>query len=111
MYIFPENFVLTAGHCVTSRVRKPTVIRLNDIDLGKDISTDLTVGILETKPHPNYNPTQQYDDIALIRLAKDLTFGISLFPSCLWSGPIEPEMTTTAIGFGIMEGTDYTDFG
>jgi secreted trypsin-like serine protease len=100
---FLGNFVLTAAHCVLPDARAATVVRVNDINLVEDSSTDITKTILKQTRYPSYNSKLQYDDIALIQLASDVTFGNDLYPACLSAAPIETGTMMTAIGFGLTE--------
>jgi Trypsin len=91
---------------LASTERIASVVRLNDVNLAKDSEAEVTIDILEQIIHPNYRISQRYDDIALIKLVRDIDLPKSypLLPICLWTEPsIEPGVIATAIGFGFTE--------
>jgi Trypsin len=89
---------------LTPKSEGSEVVRLNDVNLAKDEPTDVTIDVASRIKHPDYG-SFNYDDIALFKLAKDVTFSSSVYPICLSAElPIEPESFVVAIGFGLTEG-------
>jgi hypothetical protein len=111
--------------------RKPTVVRLNDIDLAVKSTMEITISIQVNSRvlivfisfsilivvlfylkdiiiHPEYNPKFKYHDIALLRLSKSVPFSTNLRPACLSKTPVDSR-TVTVIGFGRTESILITD--
>jgi Trypsin len=112
---------------VTYRDRKPTVVRLHDVNLAEDLDSDLTnsiavsgdnshlmirslfkyIRLQQIITHPSYRSSQNYNDIALLRLATDVTLSSTLYPACLWTSTNEAKLlddqrsTVSACGFGV----------
>jgi secreted trypsin-like serine protease len=102
--LFSGNFVMTACHCVTSRENVPELVRLSDVNLAQDEATDITIAVASIIRHPSYRVSQKYDDIALIKLARDVEFSSSVYPICLATeSSIDPGATLRAVGYGITE--------
>lgn len=79
----------------------PTVVRLGEYDLSVDYDSDHEdVEISEIVHHPAYNGVQAYNDIALIRLNRTVSFGRFIKPACLWKHQTLPPGKLTAIGWG-----------
>ena len=78
--IIAERVILTAAHCT---LRKDfTIVRAGVTDLRFSGFTDLE--IRETIAHPDYNPKQNYNDIALVYLKTCLNFSYNkIQPICL----------------------------
>nr|XP_019554103.2 serine protease snake-like [Aedes albopictus] len=100
--LISEEYVLTAAHCANSRMfEPPTLVRLGEYDLSADDDSDHEdVEISEIVHHPAYNGVQAYNDIALIRLNRSVTFGRFIKPACLWRQQTLPPGKLTAIGWG-----------
>lgn len=96
-----DRYVVTASHCVNGK-DIPTTWNLAEVRLGEwDTSTDQDcegVGedtdcspdpmdvVIERKiPHPDYNPlaVEQYNDIALLRMAQRISYTDFVKPICL----------------------------
>ncbi|CAH2093412.1 unnamed protein product [Euphydryas editha] len=78
--VIHKNWVLTAAHCTANRITY--VIRLGVVELVRP-----TLLLEETSEnnfvHPGYNPNLsvvQRDDIAMVRLSRDLPFGPTIQP-------------------------------
>ncbi|XP_055301168.1 serine protease easter-like [Sitodiplosis mosellana] len=100
-----KDYILTASHCVNGRGVSqlgwvPTGVRLGEWDLSNDDDCDdgycsepvLDIPVVERIPHENYksNSKTQENDIALLRLARSITFTDWIKPICL---PISPGLT------------------
>ncbi|XP_054725162.1 serine protease 7 [Anastrepha obliqua] len=92
-----QRYVLTAGHCVVGAI-ETEVGPLSTIHLGEyDISTEIDciqedcnkevvkLGYEQVIPHPQYQPNNnnRHHDIALIRMAEDVTYTDFIRPVCL----------------------------
>lgn len=78
-----ENFILTAAHCLTRQ--QPTVVKLGQVNLAAATPEDMGVDvpIAEIILHPDYVPSRNYHDIALLRLANNVTMTENVYPACL----------------------------
>ncbi|XP_041697434.1 vitamin K-dependent protein C [Coregonus clupeaformis] len=79
--LIDENWVLTAAHCLTSSLRFS--VRLGDYERYKLEGTEVTVPVIKTFSHPNYNKETVDNDIALLRLDSPVTFSEYILPACL----------------------------
>lgn len=92
-----QHYVLTASHCVNGR-DIPTTWRPSRIHLGEwDTTTNpdcaqgdcappvQKIAVSKLIPHPEYVPSSrnQFNDIALIRLAQPVTYNDFVKPICL----------------------------
>ncbi|KAL1401307.1 hypothetical protein pipiens_006716, partial [Culex pipiens pipiens] len=77
--LISERFVLTAAHC-----GPPQVVRLGVFDL-REIGDGLIFDVAAFYKHPNYSMNASYDDIALVKIARDVSFTSHVRPACLWT--------------------------
>nr|AGK40925.1 serine protease snake-7 [Nilaparvata lugens] len=82
-----HRYVLSAAHCTDSSLGRASWVRLGDLDTStnEDDAQPEILKIAMTFDHPRYNPTQVYNDIALYRLERDVTFNKYIRPICLHS--------------------------
>lgn len=113
-----SRYVLTAAHCVKGAIEKKigalTAVRLGEYDTTKETDCNgyscapsaIRVGIEEAIPHEQYrdNSANKENDIALIRLDRDIRFSDSIRPICLPSA-VAQERSAPA------SGTQYTVAG
>lgn len=91
-----NRYILTAAHCVTGDIEKKVGllvnVRLGEYDTAQDVDCDgalcnspQDIGVEEAIYHQGYDNevNQRYDDIALIRLSKAVTFSSFIQPLCL----------------------------
>nr|XP_018916831.1 PREDICTED: serine protease snake-like [Bemisia tabaci] len=104
--LISENFVLTAAHCIGTSLGDPVQVRLGELILNNedDGASPVDVRVERTIVHPDYRDDRKYNDIALIRLERKVTFSASIRPSCLHQGG-ELHRLPEATGWG------YTEFG
>lgn len=102
-----ERFVVTAAHCLHPKGDELTDTESFEILLGKWNLSDkaepnaLNVAPDQIKIHPDWNTTQntRFDaDLAMIRLAHDITFTPHIRPVCMWSSDTRPEDETNVGG-------------
>ncbi|XP_062715763.1 CLIP domain-containing serine protease B4-like [Aedes albopictus] len=117
-----SRYVLTAAHCVQPRSGhdwEAVGVRLGEHDLNTALDCEfeqceeppVTVGIEKIIVHDGYSPQSkaQHDDIALIRLDRDVEYSVNVSPVCL---PVEESDRTRnitgawgvkSVGWGISE--------
>ncbi|XP_022907539.1 chymotrypsinogen A-like [Onthophagus taurus] len=110
--IISENFILTAAHCVTYPKTK-TLLSTQSflIYIGVTRLTDLTIPSVtisiadEIMIPSDYSPETYFNDIALIKLTRNLQFNNFIRPVCLWSEDNDQATITgrlgTVVGWGI----------
>ncbi|CAK1554494.1 unnamed protein product [Leptosia nina] len=98
--IISERFVLTAGHCSSSRshgvVKKILVGILKSKDDG-DPSRQYDVTV---KKHPDYKPPSKYNDIALLKTDRDIQLSRYVVPACLHDGGALSNDSAVITGWG-----------
>ncbi|XP_044262358.1 venom protease-like [Tribolium madens] len=104
--LISERYVLTAAHCLaTSNLGELVKVRLGDLDLQSvaDDAQAQDYTVSQKIIHPNYHAPAQYDDIALIKLDKDVQFSPSIAPICLETLTNLPNYNFIATGWGKTE--------
>ncbi|XP_076338710.1 serine protease 30-like [Tachypleus tridentatus] len=83
--ILNERWILTAAHCVHLYTARHFVVRVGEFDLSeKENHQTEDINIQQIIVHPKYSdPKRYYNDIAILRLAKDITFSDYVRPVCL----------------------------
>lgn len=102
--LISERFVLTAAHC-----GPPQVVRLGVFDL-REIGDGLIFDVAAFYKHPNYSMNASYDDIALVRITRDVSFTSHVRPACLWTNTALNLTTVIATGFGNLDFGDVICF-
>ncbi|XP_055542122.1 uncharacterized protein LOC129727891 [Wyeomyia smithii] len=100
-----DNFVLTAAHCTLDNETAPDVVRLGDINIfsDKDDQFAQQLKIAQIVRHPDYRFFVSYNDVALLKLEKNVTLHETVAPACLW---IDKE-----VRFKTLEATGWGDTG
>jgi len=83
--LISERFVLTAAHCVNTSFGDPVVVRLGEYNIERDNdgADPEDFGVQRVIVHPNYLKAFKYNDIALLRLNRDVRFNKFIRPACL----------------------------
>ncbi|XP_042352898.1 vitamin K-dependent protein C [Plectropomus leopardus] len=79
--LIDESWVLTAAHCLDNTFR--VSVRLGDYERHRDEGTEVTLSVIKTFKHPNYNSRTVDNDIALLRLQGPAPFSQYIVPACL----------------------------
>lgn len=68
--LITESYVMSAAHCASHAGRKPSLVRFGDIDLTTfdDDANIQQFGILNVIRHPDYEASENLNDIALIQI-------------------------------------------
>ncbi|XP_053692147.1 uncharacterized protein LOC128740611 [Sabethes cyaneus] len=100
-----ENYVLTAAHCTLDNGQPPDVARFGDINIFSDEDDQFAqqLKIVQVIRHPDYKFSLSYNDIALLRLEKNVRLHETVSPACLW---IDSE-----VRFSALEATGWGDTG
>ena len=103
--LISEQWVMTAAHCLESQT---IVVRLGELKEGNDEFGDpVDVQVTRIVKHPNYKPRTVYNDIALLKLARPVTFSTRIRPACLYGSSTVDRTKAVAIGFGSTEACKY----
>uniref|UniRef100_UPI0037E7D693 vitamin K-dependent protein C-like n=1 Tax=Semicossyphus pulcher TaxID=241346 RepID=UPI0037E7D693 len=79
--LIDESWVLTAAHCLDSSLRFS--VRLGDYERLRVEGTEVTLRVLKTFRHPNYDSRTVDNDIALMRLETPAPLSQYIVPVCL----------------------------
>ncbi|XP_047445344.1 vitamin K-dependent protein C-like [Mugil cephalus] len=79
--LIAESWVLTAAHCLEDNRRFS--VRLGDYERFRDEGSEVTLRVIATFKHPNYNRDTVDNDIALLRLQSPAPNSEYIVPVCL----------------------------
>ncbi|XP_055384409.1 transmembrane protease serine 9-like [Condylostylus longicornis] len=112
--LISERFILTAAHCMKTRLRDPKIIRVGDLNINSndDEADPVDIKIEQIFLHPNYKPKFRNHDIALIKLSKNVIIDTYKRPACLPTLPDPKSDKAIASGWGYndsinTEGVDH----
>ncbi|XP_070073820.1 serine protease snake isoform X2 [Drosophila takahashii] len=92
--LISENFVLTAAHCTSIYEAAPKWVRIGDLNLvveERSVEAQL-IRIEKIITYPSYDKGKYYDDIALLKLEREVELTEYVRPIRLW---VLPELPTT----------------
>ncbi|GLH11253.1 Serine protease snake, partial [Gryllus bimaculatus] len=100
--LISERFVLTSANCISSEKGIPKIVRLGERDLNTtdEINEHEDYKVAEAILHPEFENGVLYNDIALLRLAKDVAFTASIRPACLHTQKDIQAQRTIISGWG-----------
>ncbi|CAG9574976.1 unnamed protein product [Danaus chrysippus] len=82
--LISERFVLTAGHCTSSREAGIVkYIRLGALRRTDPLGPDQLFTVSEIIKHKDFHPPNRYNDIALLKMDRDAVLSEFLVPACL----------------------------
>uniref|UniRef100_A0A182N6R9 Peptidase S1 domain-containing protein n=1 Tax=Anopheles dirus TaxID=7168 RepID=A0A182N6R9_9DIPT len=110
--ILAESTVLTAAHCLVTPAgvinRELLLVKVGQNHLLKANNRAQEYDALKLILHPNYTIHGVRNDIALIKLANEITYNDFIQPICLWNRREDQNSivntTGTVIGFGYSDG-------
>lgn len=99
--LISDRYILSAAHCLLYKGQRPNIVRLGEYDLNRD----------DDSPHMDYGidfftrpkDFKFYNDIALLRLDKNVIFTVNIRPACLWNKEEIDTKKAVAVGFGYTE--------
>ncbi|XP_039277693.1 venom protease [Nilaparvata lugens] len=96
--LISKRYVLSAAHC-NHNGENATWVRLGELDWksNSDDARPKDYQIVAYIDHPQYNPNENYNDITLYRLDKDVEFNLYIRPICI---NIAPRNETKAVAAG-----------
>ncbi|XP_014203299.1 serine protease snake-like isoform X2 [Copidosoma floridanum] len=108
--LISDLWVLTAAHCTYSfQWGYAEHIRVGDLNLEskKDDARPQDRRVIERVRHPDYKKPAQYNDIALLKMDRPVTFDAYVRPACLSLNPnIQTGEKTVVAGWGIVDWFD-----
>ncbi|XP_053671757.1 transmembrane protease serine 9-like [Anopheles nili] len=116
--IIDHNTILTAAHCLYGSRGLMKVDQLS-VQLGRNQLSEASAHSQEHVaaqliPHPGFSPNSVVDDIALIKLATDITMTKYIQPVCLWNMEENIDLIVgkngTVVGFGLTEHDRVSDY-
>ncbi|XP_042224071.1 trypsin alpha-3-like [Homarus americanus] len=97
-----DRYVLTAAHCTEGLKADEIYVHLAEHDLSNSEETHLVIrSVSKIINHQNYQPGDEINDIALLKLSSPVTVGDIVLPVCL--PPLSPTYagkTATVTGWG-----------
>uniref|UniRef100_A0A8D8YYK7 Serine protease snake n=1 Tax=Cacopsylla melanoneura TaxID=428564 RepID=A0A8D8YYK7_9HEMI len=98
--LISERFVVTAAHCIVTRMGEPSFIRFGLITKLSYSVSDNIYKIARCFVHPNYTAEDMndYDDIALVQIEDQVEFSETLRPACLNVNHDVSKMSTRQYG-------------
>lgn len=104
--LIAPSWVVTAAHCLYSGSRKVQWVRLGDLEpeSEEDDSNPQIIAVAQAVRHPDYKVPQVYNDIALLRLAREPDMSTPhVRPACLQVDTTLKKDKLNLIGFGLTE--------
>ncbi|XP_059176287.1 serine protease 28-like [Physella acuta] len=101
--LISNRWVLTAAHCYKAGVSYQVVANLTDgnVLINRNLKAAVWIDVEEFYVHEDYtNIPTFFNDIALIRLASDVTFSKAVRPICLPRESMQGQKDCFAIGWG-----------
>ncbi|CAK1587455.1 unnamed protein product [Parnassius mnemosyne] len=99
--IISERFILTAGHCTSSREVGPiTYALLGILSRTEHVDSSQLYKIKRIIKHPDYKPPKKYNDIALLQTEADMNLNANAVPACLHVDTSAPDGRALASGWG-----------
>ena len=78
---------------------EPTRVRLGDLNLDEYDGGEIDVPIEKFIPHERYNRNNMHNDIAVVKMDRDVTLTKNLRPACLSSPSSELDLKAIASGW------------
>ncbi|GJQ73806.1 hypothetical protein Trydic_g18746 [Trypoxylus dichotomus] len=101
--LISEEFVLTAAHCLNTKLGQLKYIRLGELDLVSttDDAEPQNFSIKQTYLYPYYTRSEKYHDIALVQLHQPAKLTDYVKPACLAVSSDLNNSLPQAMGWGL----------
>ncbi|CAL8124019.1 unnamed protein product [Orchesella dallaii] len=101
--IISESYLLTAAHCVTHKLGKPSHAIIGERVLLSPYQK--LIHIADHIIHPEYEPPRIYNDIAILRLSTQLSLDRYVLPACIPTPLKAPRANSSleACGWGLQD--------
>jgi len=106
--LIDQTHILTAAHCVdhmTSRDIPQLLVKLGDHDINTNSETKtIDVKVAQIIKHKDFSQQTLHNDVAILRLAKPVTYNKNVRPVCMkGSGAtVRKDTLATVVGWGLM---------
>ncbi|KAJ8961846.1 hypothetical protein NQ318_021463, partial [Aromia moschata] len=97
--LISENFILTAAHCIKSKLGPPKYVRLGITEVS-NLTFLQEYQVNHSMSHPEYTSKAKYHDIGLIRLSSDVNMRKEVRPACVHLEKDIPQKSAIATGWG-----------
>lgn len=103
--LISDQFILTAAHCLEAGDKKVSYVFLGDNYLSNNLqeSDERVYKVLNRYRHPNYKRPPKYNDIALLKLSREVKFSSFVKPACLHTEDQVDQSSLEATGWGLVE--------
>ena len=81
--IIDQRHVVTAAHCLRTVTPRDIMVRIGEYDFSDSVQDGEDYPITNFKIHPYYDRSTQENDIAIITLARPVSFEGNIRPICL----------------------------
>ncbi|XP_068625981.1 trypsin-1-like [Battus philenor] len=99
--VISEKFILTAGHCTSSREAGPVKYALVGIlSRTEHVDSSQRYGIKNIIKHPEYKAPKRYHDIALLETDREINLSDNVVPACLHVDTTANDALALASGWG-----------
>lgn len=107
--LISERFVLTAGHCLSSReVGAVRYVYIGALARHETTNPSRRYAVIRAHRHPDYKPPSKYNDIALLELDRQVPLDQYTVPACLHTGDAVNDERASATGWGLTENRGST---
>ncbi|XP_013166073.1 PREDICTED: trypsin-1-like [Papilio xuthus] len=96
-----ERFILTAGHCISSKEFGPvTDAKVGILERSAEVDSTRRYKIKRIIKHPDYQAPSKYNDIALLETDREITLDNLAVPACLYDGHPINDSSAIVTGWG-----------
>lgn len=87
-----SRYLLTAAHCIINVAGdQPSQVRLGVTNInGNGGVAPRDYNIVDIKVHDKYNPRSKHNDIALLKVERDVKYDKTVYPACLYTKSNDP---------------------